>query len=134
MPGRKRSAALGDRVTMRIGFRVSQFRSDPVFELLRDEMLQPFGLIVNFVPRVVEEIMEETLEQTVVAKNLQSAHLPGRCQTHAVMLFVLHKTWLLRSQLLQHSSNGCGADTEMLCDCVARDTLLFRSGQLEYGF
>jgi len=54
-------------------------------------MFQPFRLIVNFVPRVVEEIMEEALQQAVVAKDLQSAHPAGCRQTHAVMLFVFYK-------------------------------------------
>ena len=97
-------------------------------------MLQPFCLIVNLVPRVVEEIMEETLQQTMVAKNLQSSHLPGRCQTHAVMLFVLHKGWFLCSELLQHSSHGSSTDTEMLREGVAGHAFPFRPGQLQYRF
>ena len=77
-------------------------------------MFQPFRLFVNLVPRVVEEIMEETLQQTVVAKNLQGSHLAGRRQTHAVVLFVFHERRLLCRELLQHSSYGSGADTEMM--------------------
>ena len=113
-PHRKRAASLGDRVPVRIGFRVAQFRGDPVFQSLRDEVLQPFRLIVNLVPRVVEDIMEEALQQTVVAKNLQGAHLPRWRQTHAMMLFVFHERRLLRRQLLQHSRDGSRADAEML--------------------
>ena len=64
-------------MAVRIRFRVSQFRSDPIFEPLRYEVLKPFRLIVNLVPRVVEEIMQETLQQAVMAKNLQGAPLPG---------------------------------------------------------
>ncbi len=97
-------------------------------------MLQPFRLIVNLVPRVVEEIVEETLQQTVMAKNLQSAHLPGRSQTHAVVLFVFHKRRLLCRELLQHSSYGSGTDTEMLSEGVAGHPFLFRAAQLQYRF
>jgi len=75
-PIRKRSTSLGDRVPVRIRFRVSQLRGDPIFEPLRYEVLEAFRLIVDLVPRVVEEIMEETLQQAVMAKNLQSAPLP----------------------------------------------------------
>jgi len=35
---------------MRIGFRVPQFRGNAIFKALRDEVLQPFRLIVNLVP------------------------------------------------------------------------------------
>ena len=82
-------------------------------------MLQPFRLIVDLVPRVVEEIMEETLQQTVMAKNLQRAHLPGGRQTHAVVLLVFHKRWLLCRELLQHSGDGSGTDAEMVGEGVA---------------
>ena len=47
-------------VWIRIG--VLQLRGDPVFEPLRDEVLQPFRLVVNLVPGVVEEIVEEALQ------------------------------------------------------------------------
>ena len=119
---------------MWISLRIPQFRRDAIFKPLRNEMFQPFRLIVNLVPGVVEEIMEETLQQTMVAKNLQSSHLPGRRQTHATMLFVLHRGGLLCSELLQHSSYGCSTDTEMMSEGVAGHTFLFRAAQLQYRF
>ena len=73
----QRAASLGNRLPVRIRFRVPQFRGDPIFEPLRDEVLEAFRLFVNLVPRIVEEIMEEPLDQAVMAKNLQSAHPPG---------------------------------------------------------
>jgi hypothetical protein len=108
-----------------IGFRVAQFRGDAIFKPLRDEMFQPFRLIVNLVPRVVEEIMEETLQQTVVAKNLQSAHLPRCSQTRAVVLLVFHKRRLLCRELLEHSGDGSGTDAKMLSKGVAGHPFLF---------
>jgi len=97
-------------------------------------MFQPFCLIVNLVPRVVEKIMEETLKQTMVAKYLQSSHLPGRSQAYAMVLFVLHKRWLLSSELLQHSSHGSSTDTEMMGKSVAGHPFLLRAAQLQYRF
>jgi hypothetical protein len=78
--------------------------------------------------------MEETLQQTVMAKNLQSAHLPRGSQTHAVMLFVFHKWRLLRRQLLEHSSDGSSADTKMLSQSVAGHPFLRGTAQLQYRF
>jgi len=54
-----------------ISFRIPQFRGDPVFKRLGDEVLQPFRFIVNLVPRIVQEIVEETFQQTVVPTNLE---------------------------------------------------------------
>src|SRR5439155_7960846 len=130
----KRAASLGDQVPVWIGLRVPQFRRDTIFEPLRDEMFQPFCLIVNLVPRVVEEIMEKTLQQPVMAKNLQSAHLPRRCQTCAVVLFVFDERRLLSRELLQHSSHGGSTDTEMMSQGVAGHPFLFRAAQLQYRF
>ena len=96
-----------------ISVRVPQFRGDAILKPLRNEMFQPFRLIVNLIPRVVDEIMEETLQQTVRAKNLQSAHLTGCSQTHAVVLLVFHKRWLLCRQLLEHPSDRSSADAKM---------------------
>ena len=47
---------------VRIDLRIAENRRDPIFKPLRDEVFQPFRLIVNFIPRVVEEIVEETLQ------------------------------------------------------------------------
>lgn len=118
---------------MWIGFRVPQFRGDPIFESFRDEMFKPFRLIVNLVPRVVEEIMEEALQQTVVTKDLQSAHLPGCSQTRAVVLFVFHQGRLLGRELLEHSSDGGGTDTKMPGKDVAGGRFLLGAAQLENG-
>lgn len=97
-------------------------------------MFQPFCLIVNLIPRVVEDIMEKTLQQTMVAQNLQSAHLPGCCQTYAAMLFVFHKGWLLRGELLEHARHRSSADTEMMSEGVAGHPFLFRAAQFQYRF
>ncbi len=97
-------------------------------------MFQPFGLVMNLVPRVVEEIMEETLQQTMVAKNLQSTHLPGRCQTHTVVLFVFHEGRLLCRELLKHSGHRSGTDTKMLGESVTGHLLLFGAAQIQYRF
>src|SRR5207245_1881229 len=83
---------------------------------------------------VCEEIMQETLQQAVMAKNLQSAHLPIRCQTHAVVLFVFHERRLLCRELLQHSSHGGSTDTEMMSEGVAGHAFLSRTAQLQYRF
>jgi len=97
-------------------------------------MFQPFCFIVNLVPRVVEEIMKETLQQAVMAKDFQSAHLPRRSQTYAAVLLVFHKRWLLCRELLEHSSNGGSTDAKMQSKSVASHPFLFSTAQLQYRF
>jgi len=97
-------------------------------------MFEPFRLIVNLIPRVVEEIMKETLQQTVVTKNLESAHLAGCGQAHAAVLLVLHERWRLRSELLQHSRYGSSTDTKMLRQRIAGNPFLAGATQLQYRF
>jgi hypothetical protein len=92
-------------VPVGIRLRVAQLSGDPVFQSLRDEMLQPIRLVVNLVPGVIEEIVQETFQQAVVTKHLKSALLSRRGQTRAVMLFVLHKWRLLGGELLEHPCN-----------------------------
>jgi hypothetical protein len=74
--------------------------------------------------------MEETLQQTMVAKNLQSPHLSGRCQAHTVVLFVSHERRLLCSELLQHSRHRSSTDTEMLDESVTGHLFFFGAAQL----
>jgi len=126
--------SLGNRVAVRIGLWISQFRGDPIFKPLRNEVLQPFCLIVNLIPRIVEEITEETLQQTVTAKNLQSAHFPRCSQTRAVVLLVFHKRWLLCRELLEHSGYGSGTDTKTLSKGVAGHPFLLGAAQFQYRF
>jgi hypothetical protein len=78
--------------------------------------------------------MEEAFEQTVVAKHFQGAHLAGSSQSHAVMLLVFHKRRLLRGELLKHSGNGSGADTEMLRQGAAGYLFLIGGSEFQDGF
>ena len=73
-------------------------------------------------------------EKAMVAKDLQSAHLPGRCQMHTVVLFVFHERRLLRSQLLQHSRYRSSTDTQMLGERVTGHLFLFGAAQFQYRF
>jgi hypothetical protein len=75
--------------------------------------------------------MEKAFQQAMVAKNLQSPHLTGRRQTCAVVLFVFHEGRLLGCQLLQHSSDGSSADTEIMREGVAGHAFLSRPGQFQ---
>ena len=55
---------------VRVRFGVSQFGRDPVLQPLRDEMFQTLRFFVNLVPRIIENVVEESFQETVVADHL----------------------------------------------------------------
>jgi hypothetical protein len=69
---------LGDDVPVRVDLGVAENSGDPVFKTLGDEMFQPLGLLVHFVPGVLQNIMQEELEQTVMSHQFPCPSLPGR--------------------------------------------------------
>ena len=77
--------------------------------------------------------MQVTLQQTVMAKDLQSAHLPGRRQTRSAMFFIFHKRGFLRRQLLKHAGHGSCADSEVLRDRTAGHPVVFRAALFQNG-
>ena len=50
---------LGDDVAMRIDFRIAQDGRYAIFEALGDEVLQAFGFFVDFVPRILQNVVQE---------------------------------------------------------------------------
>ena len=75
-------------MSVRIELRVVQFRRDALLESFGDEVLQPFRLVMDFIPGISKDLMQERLDQPVMPNDLKSALGSGLCQSHAVMLFV----------------------------------------------
>ena len=119
-------------VRVRVG--ISQFGGDSVFQPLGNEVLQPFGFFMYFIPRIVQNIMKKSFQQPVMAQNFHCAMFSRFRQEHPVVLFVLHERGFLRRQPLKHPSHRGRTHTEPLCQRVARDPLFFRPAQLQYCF
>ena len=134
LPQRKGTVPFRDEMAMRVCLRIAQFRRDTLLQTLGYEMLQPFRLVVDLIPGIIQKVMQETLQQTVVAQNFQGAHLSSGRQTHAVMLFILHMGRLLKRQLLEHSSNRSGTDAKTLGERVAGHARLLGAAQLQDRF
>ena len=62
---------------MRIDLRIAEFRCDSVFELLRYEMLQALRFFVNFVPSVVQEVVQKPFQETVMRRISRARFLPA---------------------------------------------------------
>ena len=76
-----------------IQLRVPELRRNPVFQLFRYEMFQPLRFLVDFIPAVIQYIMQKTLQQAMMPQNFKRPSLPGRCQARPVMLLVFHQRW-----------------------------------------
>jgi hypothetical protein len=123
---RQRTVHGGDRVAMRIELGVAELGGDALFEALRDEMFEAFGLLMHLVPGIVEDLMEESFDEAMVANDLESSLLSGFGERYAVVLLVDDKWRLLRGELLQHVGDGGCGDGQVDGDFGAGD-LAFRS-------
>ena len=73
---------------MRIDFGIAQDRGHAIFKALGDEVLQPFRLLVHFVPGVLQNVVQEQLQQTMVPDQLPRAAFAGRGEADAAVLFI----------------------------------------------
>ena len=78
----------GDGVAVGIDPRITQPRGDAIFQAFRNVVFQALGFLMHLVPGVIEDVMEKTLEQTVVADHLEGATPSGRAESYSAMLFV----------------------------------------------
>jgi hypothetical protein len=76
-------------MAVRIDLRIAQNGRDAILETLRDEVLQALRFVVNLVPGVLQDIMQEKFQETVMTHQLPGAMFPCRRQTNSMMLFVL---------------------------------------------
>lgn len=50
---------VGDDVAVRVDFGIAENRCEPILEPFGDEMLQSLGFFVDFVPGVLQNVVEE---------------------------------------------------------------------------
>ena len=96
-------------------------------------MLQTLGLFMDFVPRIIENVVQEAFEQPVMANHFQSASSAGWRKTHTVVLFITHEGGALAGELLKHSRNGSGAYSEPFRQRITRYPVVSRAAQLKNG-
>ena len=119
---------------MRIEFRVSQFLSDAIFELFRNEVLQLFSLLVYFVPGVTKNLAKEKLHQTVPANDAKRPFAAFAGQPRAAVLLISDARAFSRGQLLEHPGDrGCG-NSQTLRDRTACSRFSRRATQFEDRF
>jgi hypothetical protein len=78
---RKGPIETGNGMPVRIELRMVQLCGHSFLEALRDEMLQPFRFIMDFIPRVSKDLMQKRLDQAVMSdylKGTRGCKIAGR--------------------------------------------------------
>ena len=78
-------------MSVRIGFWVAEFGRDTILQLFRNEMLKALGFFVDLFPRVIEHIVKEPLDQTMVPDDLQCALSAGRRKANSMVPLIRYE-------------------------------------------
>jgi hypothetical protein len=97
---------------MRIALRIAEFLRDAFFELLRDEVLQTLGIIVQFVNWVAQHLEEKRLYETMMPDDFQSPSSARRGQPHTFATPVINERFRLKRQLLEHIGDRSWRDLQ----------------------
>ena len=84
----ERAVEGGDGVAVRVELGMAELGGDALLEALGDEVLEALGFLMDFVPGVVEDFVEEGFDEAVVADDLEGALLSGLRELDAVVLLV----------------------------------------------
>ena len=112
MACRHRTVEGGDAGSMGVAVGVAELGRYTCFEALGDEVFQAFGFVVQLVDLVVEHPMQESLDEAMVANNLQCTAPARSGETDAAMALILDQRILRGSELLQHVGDGCRRHVE----------------------
>ena len=105
-------------MTVRVDLRISEDCRDAIFEPFRDEVLESFGLLMHFIPGVLEYIMKKQFQETMMPHELPCPLLAGGCEACSSMFLILDKGWALGRQFLKHAGHRWGPDAEPLGEGV----------------
>jgi hypothetical protein len=122
-----------DGVAVRIEFRVAELCGDALFEPFGDEVLEAFCFLVDLVPWIAEDLVEEGLDETMVADDFEGALATGLGEFDAMVFAVDHHGGLGGGEFLEHVGDGGAGDGEMVCDLGAGYLALFASAEFEDG-
>ena len=87
---------------MRVELGIAELGGDALFESLGDEVLEALGLLVHLFHGVVEDLVEEGLDEAMMADDLERAPLAGRRELHAAVASRSRRGAVPRGELLEH--------------------------------
>jgi len=96
---------LGDDVPMRVDFGIAENGGYSIFKTLGDEVFQSLGLLVYFVPRILQNVMQEEFQETVMPHQFPRPPFPRRSKPDTPVLLVRNEGGPLRCKSLKHSGH-----------------------------
>jgi len=75
-------------MSVRVELRVIQFCGNPFLKSLRDEVLQAFRFVMDFIPGIAKDLVQKRLYQPVMPHNLKGAIHSCIRQSNPMMLFI----------------------------------------------
>lgn len=122
---------LRNRVAVRVDFRIAKDCRYPVLKTLGNEMLQPLCLFVDFVPGVLQNIMEKQFEQPMMPHQFPRSLFPRGGQPNSSMLFMHNKSRPLRGEPFEHPGHRRRANSQPFGKGVCRDAQFLRAAQFQ---
>ena len=115
---------------MGVEFGVSQFLSDALFELFRNEVLQSLSFLVYFVPGIAKDLAKEKLHQAVPANDTKRPFSAFIGQVGTPVLLIYDPGPSPSGQFLEHPGYGGRRNAQALRNriagsCFSRGTAQF---------
>ena len=73
-------------------------------------MLQALRFFMNFVPPVIQIVVQKSFEKAMMPKNFQSSLLTCGGQPCAMMLLIFHQHRFMAGELLEHPCDRSSTD------------------------
>jgi hypothetical protein len=86
----------GDGVAVGVEGGMAELGGDALLEALGDEVFEALGLFVDLFDGVVEDLVEEGLDEAMVADDFECAALAGGREQDAPVAFVFDQGWARR--------------------------------------
>ena len=125
---------LGDEVPVRVDFGVAENGGDPIFETLRDEVFQPLGLVMDLVPGILQNVMQEEFQEAVMPHQFPRPPFPRGRKPDTSVLLVRNECGPLRCESLKHSGHRGRSNFQPLGKSVRCDAQFLGTAQFEDGF
>ena len=76
---------------VRVEFGIAQYRRYTIFKALRNEVFKTFGLVMNFIPRILQHVMQEQFEQTMMPDQFPRSPFARRREPDTSVFFIKNK-------------------------------------------
>jgi hypothetical protein len=119
---------------MRIEVRMAHFFGHSLFELFGDKVFEALGFVVQFTQGIAEHLEEKSLEEAVMANDLERPLTAELRETHTAVRLIFDERRRGEGQLLKHVGDGGRRYGKAVGQLLAADTALLVTTEGEDGF